>query len=140
MATAVVRACRPIIATNSDPNGCIRWSRTGAADPEETHDDLISLPQSRLWDNPCSGLLWRPRCGGVQIGVVEKGERRSGSLQALLAPHARSNWQAADLVADQQLQTFSPGRGGFGPQLALSYDSGAETAPMALSSLIQMKT
>ena len=33
MATAVVRACRPIIATNSDPNGCIRWSRTGAYDP-----------------------------------------------------------------------------------------------------------
>ena len=35
-ARAVVRACRPTIAKNSEPNGCIRWSRTGAADPEES--------------------------------------------------------------------------------------------------------
>ena len=51
MATAVVRACRPIIATNSDPNGCIRRSRTGAADPSRTsewRDGASSSGQSKV--------------------------------------------------------------------------------------------
>ena len=76
-ARAVVRACRPTIAKNSEPNGCIRWSRTGTADP------LLPAKVSRSSDRSTlkAGLAWRP-AAATKSRKLPLDEARRRSVQA----------------------------------------------------------
>ena len=113
-ARAVVRACRPMIAKNSEPNGCIRWSRTGAADPEPPVDVIeavvrgIRAPEHQRIRNPiCQGSAARVAAspsplaqGAHTAGAAVTTERASGLAPEPMAEALRSKLDlATPLVA-----------------------------------------